>query len=158
MPSFKSLSAAARTLVIVCILLVLILIFWAGMIVGRKQADFSYRWDKHYVEVFGAKDSPFGMRSMMNGGMLTNGAAGKILAINLPSIAIQDPNHIEKAVIVNASTTVRYMHSTGSITNLAVGDFVIAVGTPDAQGRIVASYINIMPPMPFTAPTSTRLQ
>ena len=157
MQSFKSLPLATRTLAVVCTLLVLILVFWAGMAVGYREADFSNRWDRHYVEVFGGKSSPFfNMRVPAVGtSVLSNGAAGRVIAVNLPSFAIQDPNHTEKVILLNSSTTIRYLRDLGTTTNLGVGNFVVVLGSPDAQGRIVASYVRIMPP---TDATSTRRQ
>jgi hypothetical protein len=157
MQFFKHLSVAARTLAVVTTLLVLIIVFWAGTTVGRKQAEFGYRWDKHYVEVFDSKASPFAMRTRASGrpGMndrasLPNGAAGKIIAVNLPTIAVLDPNNTEKVILITADTSIRRAHSEGTSTDLHVGDIVTAIGSPDAEGRILATFIRIMPLMSTT--------
>lgn len=162
MQYFKNLSVAARTLAVVCALLVIILIFWAGTAVGYKQAEFSYRWDRHYAEVFGGPGSPFasgGPRGMMGGNITnmmyvgtpqgdassSNGVAGTIVAVNLPSIAVKDPSRAERVILISTNTTIRRMHAVASSTELRVGDVITAIGTPDAEGRILASFVRIMP-------------
>lgn len=154
MQSFKSLSAAARTLVVVCILLVLILVFWAGSAVGYRQADFAFRWDRHYGDMFMGPGSPFGMRPMRGEIFQANGASGTIVAVNLPFIAVQSPNQTEKVLVVGTSTIIRIAHAVGSTTDMRVGAIVTAVGTPDAQGRIIVSFMRVMPFM--SASTTPR--
>ena len=164
MQSFKQLSPAARALTIVCTLLVLIIVFWGGMAVGRRQAEFGYRWDKHYFEVFDSSASPFAGRMMMfsrnmpvDSSTLPNGATGKVVAINLPTIAVIDPSNTEKVVVIQPDTSIRMIHSIASSTDLRVGDLITAIGSPDGQGRILATFIRIMPMM-STSSTPVLLQ
>jgi hypothetical protein len=165
MQSFKHLSPAARALTVVCTLLVLIVVFWAGTAVGRKQAEFGYRWDKHYFEVFDTKMSPFAGRMMAGRNMmfvdsstLPNGATGKVVAINLPTIAVLDPSNTEKVIVIAPDTAIRRIHSTASSTDLRIGDAITAIGSPDAQGRILATFIRIMPMSTSSAAVSQQLQ
>ncbi|HEX7724545.1 MAG TPA: hypothetical protein VF438_02295 [Candidatus Paceibacterota bacterium] len=157
MQFFKHLSAPARALAVISTLLVLILVFWAGMAVGHKQAEFGYRSDKNYVDVFYSKNSPFAGRpgsqnriGMMERDSLPNGAAGKIVAINLPTVAIIDPSSNEKVIMISAETIMRKGRADATSTDLRIGDIVTAIGSPDAQGRVLATFIRIMPLMSTT--------
>jgi len=147
MQQFKS-SLLSRILVITGAILVVVLVFWAGLALGYKKAEFAYRWDTHYMDTFGGRGSPFVFKADGDDALPPNGAAGKVIAVNLPSVAVKGPDQAEKVILIASTTMIRNLHSIGSTTDIRVGDALIAVGSPDANGRIIATFVRIMPPTP----------
>lgn len=148
----------ARMTALLGILVVALIIFAAGVSVGYRKATFSQRWTAHYGDVFGGPGSPFFFARIDKDGdgdfmAASNGAAGKVIAVRYPSVAVKGPNEVEKVVIVGTSTIVRQMRSQGSTTDIRVGDMMTAIGQPDDQGRIVATFVRILPP-PGAAPAA----
>lgn len=159
-PRHQSPKLFSRIVIVIGAVLVAMLVFWAGLAVGYKQAEFSYRWDRHYAEVFGGKGSPFFMSFRHDGDdqpFPPTGAAGTIVGVHLPSVAVKGPDQAEKVVLIGSSTQLRLLHGTASTTDLRIGSFLIALGQPDANGRIQATFIRILPPpSPSDISTSTQ--
>ena len=147
-------SLLPRIIAVLGILFLVTLIFWFGVLVGYHHGLVSTRWSDHYGEVWSGTGSPF-MGGMMGGNIpsrngadmmyASNGAVGKVVGINLPSIAVKNDNQAEKIVLVNSSTTIRRFHDVASSTEIHIGDTIVSIGYPDAQGRIQASFIRLIP-------------
>ena len=93
-----------------------LLIFQGGILVGYHQAEFTYHFENNYHNMFGDADDHPGLPVGLPSQDFTQGfgAAGKILSIHLPTITIEDKSGIEKIVEVNDATIVRQKHSTGA--------------------------------------------
>ena len=136
------------------VLLVALIVFWAGMAVGYRKAMFSYSWHSHYAQQFAEDHSPL----FPNDGDADNmpnphGAFGMVVAAHLPTIVIKGPNEAEKTVSIQSGTQVRSFHDAAASTTIKNGDFVVVIGSPDDEGRIVASFIRILPPPPRATST-----
>ena len=132
--------------------LAVILVFQAGMFVGYKKASFSYRWGDNYHRAFGVhREGERMMGGMMNGFFrgkdFTNssGAIGKIININLPALVIESADGIEKIIIVANDTVIRQFRETVKAIDLKIGDFIVAIGSPNDSAQIEAKIIRIMP-------------
>jgi len=125
------------------------IIFWAGMAVGYKKAMFSYRWHSNYAQQFAQNGSPFALPSDSDEDNMPNphGAFGMIVSVHLPTMMIKGPVEAEKTIIITNDTTVRDIHNQAASTTLINGQNVVVIGEPDDQGRIVASFIRILPPI-----------
>jgi hypothetical protein len=139
---------------------VVILIFQAGVFVGYRKADFSYRFGDNYSNTFGS-----GRSGMMNGfpqDMFIggHGAVGKIIRINLPTIVVADQGNVEKVINISDDTVVRRFRDTVKPADLKVDDFIVVLGQPDDKGQIDAKLIRIMPSPAIgsAAPSSTNPQ
>lgn len=122
-------------------LLILLLVFQLGAMVGYRRAIFASRLGDNYFRMFGPR--PFaGREGDLPGG---HGAVGVIVKLNLPEIIVADKSRVEKMVTVDAQTMVRLGRETASTTNLKIGDSVIVLGSPNEQGQIVARLIRILP-------------
>ncbi len=138
-----------RLIAVLGILVIALAIFWAGMAVGYRQAQFSSRWGDHYRETFGGPSSPFMMPFSVSDNddiRTANGAAGQVIGINLPRIAVKGPDEAEKIVVLGSDTVIRRFRDPATTTDIALGDMMIAIGSPDEQGRIVATFVRIVPP------------
>ena len=142
--AIKASSVDIRTLVGI---LIVIIIFWAGIAVGYHKAQFSNNWHSHYAEQFTSKQSPFSIPNDSDADNMPNphGAFGQIISANLPLIIIKGPIEAEKTIVVTNTTVVRDVHDQVASTSLVAGQGVVVIGYPDEQGRVVASFIRILP-------------
>jgi hypothetical protein len=140
------------------ILLAVLVIFGAGVFVGYRKADFSYRWSDNYYRDFGGPHSPFaptGTSDADDNAPTPHGAFGTVIGVNLPNFAVKGPNEAEKVIVIGPQTVIRSMHNLGTTTDIKMGQSVIIIGEPDDQGQINASFVRIMPPPPPSSyPTS----
>ena len=138
---------------------IVLFIFEAGVLIGYKQASFSYRLDENYNRDFegmsGSEQilSNLGTPNLPN----ANGATGSIIKISLPSIIIADKDGVEKTITVTDDTILRQFRSDIDATDLKVGDFVIVIGSPNDVGQIEARLIRVVPsPTNANQPTTSQ--
>jgi hypothetical protein len=134
------------------ILVLALLIFQAGIIVGYHKAAFSFRFGDNYYRGF-ERGGPRGFPADLPGG---HGAIGKIVKINLPTITVIGPDNIEKIIVITDDTLVRHFRAEAKVTDLKVGDFIVTIGSPDDEGRVVAKLVRLMPPPPTATSTPNR--
>jgi hypothetical protein len=141
------------------VLVVAIIIFLAGMVVGRIQDSFQAR--RTIVQASGMQapgmmngnlGTPFGTPGMLGGinGQRSmanaNGAQGTITAINGDNLTVNGNNGVNSTINITSSTIIRQETSGGQdlkISDLHTGETVTVLGDPDSQGQIVAKYIGV---------------
>jgi len=108
-----------RILVSLVLVVAALLIFQAGIVVGYHRARFE----------------PIG-----------HGTHGRVVSVASSTFVISDrDDQIEKNVVVASSTAIRRFGGTASSSEIKVGDFVIVLGTPTADGELVAKLIRLLP-------------
>lgn len=127
-------------------------IFQAGMFVGYKKADFSYRWGDNYHRAFGGHR---GGERMMGGKMMdsfrgkdftnSSGAIGRIVDINLPALTIENSDGIEKMILIADDTSIRRFRETIKADELKIGDFIVVIGAPNDNAQVEAKIVRAMP-------------
>ncbi len=153
---------AKKLAIILAALVIILLTFQVGIIVGYHKAEFSFRFGNNYYRAFehsergGPMDRGFipipGFPSDLPGG---HGAVGKIVKISLPTLTVIGPDNVEKIIITNDDTLVRQFREELKLDKLKVGDAIVTLGVPDSEGRVVAKLIRLMP-APINA-SSTNL-
>jgi len=125
------------------ILIVVILIFSAGVSVGFHKASFGKAWGENYERNFGMKPNQqmIGQDNFPN----AHGSIGKIIKIELPTIVVQDKDNIEKLILIKDNTQVQKMRNTLTVNDLKVDDFIVVIGNPNEQGQIEAKLIRMVP-------------
>ena len=88
-----------------------------------------------------------------------HGAVGKITQIEGTTLTLQTRNGVTQTILTDGQT--RFDRGGIKITklnlrDLKVGDQIIVIGTPNAQGQIKAKLIRVLP-MPTLTPTPTGL-
>lgn len=125
--------------------IILLLVFKTGMIIGTKKADFSCRWSDNYHRNFGGPRGGFmpglGDRDFIE----SNGTFGQIIKIDGTNLVIKGRNDVEKVVIVDNNTVINRFNDTVKLTELKIDDDIVVIGEPNQQGQIVAKLIRIMP-------------
>ena len=117
-----------------------LLVFQAGIIVGYKKASFSRQLGNNFYRAFDG-----GFPGSLPGG---HGSVGFVASLASSSIVVIGPDGIEKVVAVGTTTDIRKFRDPIQVTDLMIGDFVAALGTPGADGIISARAIRVLPPPP----------
>ena len=151
-------SKAFKGVIIAVIALIILLLgFKFGTIVGARKADFSCRWSDNYHRNFGGPQKGFlqglGDRDFIE----ANGTFGQIIKTDSSNIAIRGRNDIEKTILINDETVIKSLQKTIKPSDLKVDDMVVIIGEPNNSGQIEARLIRVMPPLPtppslFTPP------
>ena len=144
---FSELKILVRVLKTIGIIIVVMLIFEGGIVVGFHKASFGENWGENYSENFGfgTLESDTTGTGMLGYSPNGDGAIGKILKVELPGIIVQDRDNTEKALLVNASTKIQKGRNTILASDLQADDFIVVIGSPDAKGVIDAKFIRVIP-------------
>ncbi len=136
-------------------LVVLLLIFGAGIEVGFRKASHSFRWGENYHRNFGGPRQGF-MQDMGRLGkedyMDANGTVGQILKIDGQTITMKGRDNVEKIILVDTKTSIRSARGTISFAELKPDDLIVVIGEPNDAGQIVAKFVRVMPPPPADLP------
>ncbi len=126
--------------------------------VGFHKAEFGRAWGENYERNFGfgPDHSLLGKDNFPN----ANGAIGKIIKIELPTIIVEDKDNAEKVILIDSNTNIEKMTAQITMNDLKVDDFVVVIGAPNTQGQVEAKFIRVMPvgmPAPQT-PDADKLK
>lgn len=140
---FKS-KGVIITLGIVLGLIILFLVFRAGMFYGIKKSKFNLEWGRNYGRFFGEPRMNFFRESHPKERMGNAfGNAGTILSVSSNSIVMQANDGNEKVINVDANTLIHFQRTNISIKDLKVGDKIIVIGEPKEDGTIQARLIRV---------------
>lgn len=136
------------TLIGICVLIIALVIFQAGVFVGARKASYSYGFGRGGHMMGGMGMMGFDDRYLSNG----HGAVGKIIRIDLPTFVVETPENTEKVVRIIATSTdsddrtlIRQFRENIEPATLKVNDYVVVIGSPNASSEIEAKLIRIMP-------------
>lgn len=133
------------------VLILIFLIFQAGLSVGLAKAHYNCNWGENYYKNFGPR--PIEERDRLPGMMMNmgerfpnaNGANGKIIKLELPTLIVQDRDNTEKVVLIKDDTKIVRQRDEIIGKDLKVDDFVVVIGNPNDKGQIEAKLIRLMP-------------
>ena len=128
-------------------IILLLLVFRFGMVVGFQKANFNENWGRNYGRFFGEPRQ--GFFTPDNGGIRSAfGNAGTVISVGSSTIVIKSNDNNEKTIAVTTSTVIRAGASTLSLGDIKVGDPLVAIGEPGQNGEIVAAFIRVFPSNP----------
>ena len=131
------------------IAIAVLMVFRFGMVVGFKEASFSYQWgDNYYHNFAGPKPGILGEFSPGHEFMEVHGTFGKVIKVDPEDLVVQDQNGAEKIISVSSTTVMRNLQNIISIKDLKIDDGVVIIGEPAASGTIEAKLIRVLPPPP----------
>ncbi|TSA46642.1 hypothetical protein D4R52_00040 [bacterium] len=140
-------------------LIVLLAVFQAGIFVGTRKADFSFRWGENYHRVFGGPGGGFLQNFSGKDFISGHGTAGIVIKMNADSLVVKGSDNVEKTINLGKNTTIRKGMADIKITNIAVNDRVVIIGAPRTDGTIDAELIRVfdaagepLPPLPQQGP------
>ena len=117
-------------------ILVLLVVYALGIVVGYRRATFETAFDDHYSRTFNV-----GM--MLNPPMMPHGVIGRVIDIATGTLSVRDPFGNEVYVLIASGTTVREFNEDVSAATIANGDNVAVIGEPDADGDVEARFIRL---------------
>jgi RNase P/RNase MRP subunit p29 len=133
-------------------LIVVLLAFKAGTMIGFRRADFSCRWGDNYHKNFGGPQGGFFEDMNDRNFMPGSGIFGQIIKVEGNTLTIKGQDNLEKSVLVEEKTSIMKFREQLKISDLKVDDNVIVMGEPNESGQTVAKLIRIMPLPPTGAP------
>ena len=157
--SFQSEKTSAAIRILIA-LFVLFVVFWTGVSVGWRKAEFSYRFSDNYYRSFGGHErSPMGKIGMPDPDDLISGhgAVGKVISVKLPTVIVSDANGVEKSILITNDTIIRSGRGGIASTTITDNDFIVIIGNPGSEGQITAKLIRVMPPPPTFATSSAPI-
>lgn len=123
-----------------------VLIFGAGVKVGEVKARYSYRWAENYHKNFGGPKGGFmggDWRKMPRGEFIdAHGTFGEIIEIKDNGFVVKGRGDIEKIIVTTKETVVKN-GAESVVDGLKVGDQVVIIGAPNAEGQIEAKLIRV---------------
>lgn len=147
-----------RIVIGIIILIIVFFIFQAGYFVGIRKAEFSFRMGDNYYRTFGDNRGIFGVPQMMgiqrDNLVGANGAIGKIVKMELPTIIVADQNNVEKIVKIEDETLIRSFRNEIKSSDLKIGNFVTVIGEPDENSSSIEAKLIRVVPSPNEATTS----
>ena len=145
----KPLKVAIITIVILAIAS---FVFQAGVFVGFHKASFLFKNGDNFYNVYGKNSGMMGGRGEMHMNNFlrdeyssAHGAVGKIVKISLPNIVVLGSDGIEKNILTDKNTIVKLFRDNSSAEKLTIDQNIAVLGSPDAQGQIVAKLIRVLP-------------
>jgi hypothetical protein len=149
---FKS-KAFRITLYIIGGLVILLLVFQAGLTIGFRKANFSFGWGENYQRNFGGPRQGFfpGIRGddFING----HGVVGTIIKVDNKAIVMKDSGGKEVIVNTNEQTSIKNGNSDVLLKDLKTDEQIVVLGVPEQDGSITAKLIRIFnnnqPPFGF---------
>ncbi len=131
----------------------LLLALRLGVEVGSRRSEFACRWSENYRRNFGG---PFpegsGRATGREQAPSPHGVFGRVIGAATGTLVIKRDGGVETTVLSDNDTMIELFHRRVPFEEIRVGGTVVVIGQPDAQGRIRAAFIRLLPPPPATNP------
>lgn len=137
-----------KIIIVVSIIIILTVVFGAGLGIGYRKARFSYQWGDNYHKMFGGPRQGF-MRQMPPPFRMTDdfinshGTTGSIIKIDGGSLIIKGNDNVEKTIVVTDKTAIVSGRQNIKVSDLRVGDLTVTIGSPNNSGQIEAKLIRV---------------
>ncbi len=135
-------------------ILLLLMVFWLGMMVGEHKAQFTLKWGEKYEDHFGGMNFSaepgrgFLPRPSEKPGIGGHGVAGEILEVDEDSMIILGANNLELVVLIDSDTRVIIGRSFVELDKVEVGTHAVVIGSPTKDAEIDARMIKIFDKAP----------
>ncbi|MFA6354441.1 MAG: hypothetical protein WCX12_02035 [Candidatus Paceibacterota bacterium] len=147
-----------RFMIGLAVLVVLLVVFQAGEMMGFKRASFSYQWGENYFRGVAGPRGGF-PDDFRNGGYLRgNGIFGSIISVASSTLIIQDQNNIEKNILVSKETVIRRFRDSITASDLKPNEKVTVIGSPNSSGQIEAKLIRVVSDLPPILPNGEMMK
>jgi hypothetical protein len=151
-PKYENKNLKIAAMIVGGLLLVLI-IFAAGVGVGLKKARFSFRWGENYERNFMGPRPSFGDPGFMDGMMRSfegrdfrnpHGLSGTIISVSNNNLIIKDNDGKENTVGVTDKTIIKKAPLDNlKLSDLQIDDRVVVMGRPEDSGVVDAILIRV---------------
>ncbi len=134
---------------------VILLVFGLGVLIGERKAKFSYRWAEQYHKMFAGPRQGFfeDWRSFPRGEFIeAHGTFGEIIEMKENEFVIKGRGDVEKVILITDKTVIQKGREKVKKDDLKIGNFVVVIGSPNEEGKIEAKMIRIIPFLPGEFP------
>ncbi len=129
-------------------LVIFLLIFSLGLMVGFRKANFSYKWGENYHQNFAGPRGGFMKiitdipgRDFISG----HGIFGPIIDIASSTLVVMGQGEAEKVIAVDEKTMIKRFDKDINFNDLKIDDNIVVIGEPNEAGQIEAKLIRVMP-------------
>ena len=140
-------------------LVVMLMVFRLGMVVGFQKATYSYQWGENYHTIFGGPRHGWLEEMNQDDFINGNGAVGSVIQVGTGTLTMRGIDNTEKSVLIGDETVIEKNHQTIGLSNIQPDDKVIIIGAPSTTGQIDAKFIRVFginEPLPPPPPTDAR--
>lgn len=124
--------------------LVVIVIFSIGAMVGYRKASFEYRWGENYHRNFGGPKGGFILPGD-EGMNPTHGTFGTVISLDATSMVIEGADRREKKIVVTDQTIIHRAFETVQLKDIRTKEMAVVIGEPNGEGQIEAKLIRLFP-------------
>jgi len=128
--------------------ILLAVVFAAGVFVGLDKARFSYSWGENYLRNFSGRGKFISDKDYMD----AHGSSGQVLTVDGPNVTIRNRAGTEVNIATDSQTILRNVRMQIPLSDLKVNDFIAVIGSPNSSGQIQAKLIRILPEAMFPPP------
>lgn len=144
--------AFKMTLCIIGGVVVLLLVFQAGLAIGFRKANFSFGWGENYHRNFGSPRQGFLPNVRGDDFINGHGVVGTIIKIDNNLIIMKDGSGKEVIVKTDDKTDIKDGRDNVLVKDLETDERIVVLGIPEQDGSIMAKLIRIFngnQPLPF---------
>jgi len=158
MKDYLQSNTVTRIIVILGIVVIVLLAFQGGVLVGYHEGSFGSDRDSAYARGLGDPRSIFAPFMRDADDANPHGAVGEIVRTASSTFMLKGPSSDEQVVSFTPTTTIRLMRGAGTPSDIRVGEQAIVIGEPGQGGDIDAVFIRILPaPVPGSVPAMVPL-
>lgn len=127
------------------VFIIVICIFWLGMMVGFRKAGFSYQWGKNYRNLFEERSEHKFSRDLRGKSFFdAHSAVGSVIKSEDSVLIIKGDDNVEKSISIGSSTVIRRGQNGIMYSDIKADDRVVVFGVPSTTGQIEARLIRVM--------------
>ena len=134
-------------LVTLCSILVVLVSFGTGIVVGYRRALFATNWNQNYYHNFMGTPGPgvmvMGVGSGMPPPFNPHGVVGVVIDVGSSSLFIKDVDGEEQSVFVASATPIREMDNNIPLSAIEAGNQVVIIGQPSDTGQVDARFVRV---------------
>lgn len=127
------------------IVIIMLLVFKAGEMIGFRKANFSYRWGENYYRTFVGPHRGFPGEFAGGDFLMSHGAFGIVITNSSSTLIVKGPDEVEKNILITKDTIIKRFKETIPASGIKTGEHVVIVGSPDNNGQVEAKLIRILP-------------
>lgn len=127
-----------------CCILVVLVAFGTGIVVGYRRAIFTSEFGaRYYRDMYGDPFVQPMVSVMSHGPLMMHGIAGQVVDVSSGTLLVKDMNGNEASVLIMSGTPIREMDSNIPEEEIQPNDRIIVIGQPDPNGQIDAHFIRV---------------
>lgn len=134
----------SSTILLLAILLIILLIFQAGMFVGYRKASFGLNWRANFYNNPDDPQSVFAPFMHYGNEINPRGIVGEIISVRMPHFIIKGAGPDERIVYIDPNTAIRCPIGSASTSDLVLGQHVVVIGRPGEKGILNATLIRLL--------------